>query len=173
MEFTSFFPPFFLPHIEWIGLLTFYKKLNFTNIFFEPPRKLIVYIELFTLAAGPNEGSSKGDSKDRAISISSDEDDTTHQDKGKGKANNEEDKQQEDSSNLLNYFNNLVEKRDALQAQYEYANREWNLSGSNKDKAYMDSIGKELDETQEAIDDLVAYEGFLDPADDIQEEDEE
>ncbi len=59
-----------------------------------------------------------------------------------------------------------------MTAQYEEANKLYNKSGSEEDKANMDLIGGYLDQVQELIDEIVSQTDLLDPADDINSDDE-
>lgn len=95
-------------------------------------------------------------------------------DKGKGKAiDYSEQEENTDTDNaLLEYFSNLIEKRDALQSEYERANKLCNKTNLDEHTAYMDYIGKQLDGIQNEIDDLVDQSGFIDPAEDETEEED-
>jgi hypothetical protein len=109
----------------------------------------------------------KEDSDDEDIN----KDDRSKQDKGKGKADPKEDNETQDDPSLLEYFYKLLEKRDELISQYEEASRVYNVSETEENKLRHDQLANQLDEIENDIDAMKDH-GFLDPADDIQSEDE-
>ena len=95
-------------------------------------------------------------------------DNKSKEDKGKGKADVDNDN---DDPNLLEYFYKLLDKRKELINQYEEASRAYNKSETEENKSKHDKIVDLLEENEQDIE-TMKDNGFLDPADDIQSEDE-
>jgi hypothetical protein len=120
------------------------------------------------------DGTSPEDPIDLTKEDSEDEDEnhkpSSYEDKGKAKANPEENNQ--DDSGLLDYFNNLVSQRKDLLQQYEDASRKANITESEEDYDYMVMIGIEHDKIDNEIQEIVAQSDLLDPADDNNSDEE-
>ena len=95
----------------------------------------------------------------------------TTEEKGKGKADPEQVDQEDERSNLVAIFSDLINKRDELIDEYEKANRTWNASNLEKDKVYMDRVAHELDAAEEVIKELSREYDLIDPY--ASEEDDE
>jgi hypothetical protein len=87
----------------------------------------------------------------------------TTEEKGKGKAEPEQVSQENERSNIMSIFNDLINRRDELIDQYEKANRAWNVSNLEKDKVYMDKVVSELDAAEKVIKELSREYDLIDP----------
>jgi len=133
----------------------------------------IVIYALYVFFSNDLEGAGPGDTMDDPIDLTQDSEDENKfsKDKGKDKVVSEQEDNTERERNLLKQFNDLVEKRAVLQNNWEEANKAWKKSGSDQDKFIAEMLGNQLDQVNDSIQDMVDNEGFLDPADDIREED--
>lgn len=96
----------------------------------------------------------------------------TTEEKGKGKADPEQVGQEDERSNLVAIFSDLINKRDELIDEYEKANRTWNASNLEKDKIYMDRVAHELDAAEEVIKELSRDYDLIDPYASEEDDDE-
>jgi len=76
-----------------------------------------------------------------------------------------------DDASLLKYFYNLLEKRDISISEYENANKAYNASQTEQNKLIYQKAVENLDKIERDINAMKKH-GFLDPADDIQSEDD-
>ena len=119
------------------------------------------YLRIFIFSVNPlSSGSGK---KDDPIDLTGDDD----------QEEEEEEEEENNENHSVEYFEDLLKKRDNYLNDYEFYNKKWKESESNLDKAKMEECGNKLDEVELEIEELKEKEGFADPADFLNDPDDE